>query len=73
VKDTTQTDSKPREVSASHDIVEVALARAIEVEVEVCSAGWEGRVALLAGELKARRLALGCVVSLDVKRRKNGA
>jgi hypothetical protein len=37
--------------------VEAALAAAIEAEIETRGPGWEGRVALLAGELRARRLA----------------
>jgi hypothetical protein len=68
----TQDDERRREVSASGDVVEAALARAIEAELSTQSPGWEARVALLAGELKARRLARGDVVSLDVKRRSRG-
>jgi hypothetical protein len=71
----TQDHVKRREVSASGDVVEGALARAIEAEVDGRSAGWEARVALLAGELQARRLArAGNVVALDAsKRGKAGA
>jgi hypothetical protein len=53
--------------------VEAALARAIDAEVDARQAGWEGRVALLAGELQARRLARGGVVALDAKRGQRGA
>jgi phage baseplate assembly protein W len=53
--------------------VEAALARAIEAEVDGRSSGWEARVALLAGELQARRLARGGVVALDAKRRQRRA
>jgi hypothetical protein len=49
--------------------VEAALARAIETEVSTRSPGWEARVALLAAELKARRLARDSVVPVDAKRR----
>jgi hypothetical protein len=52
--------------------VEAALARAIEAEVDARSPGWEARVALLADELRARRLARGGIVALDVKRRERG-
>ncbi len=44
--------------------MEHALARAIEAEVEERTAGWEARVALLASELGARRLARSRVVPL---------
>jgi hypothetical protein len=37
------------------DVVEAALGRAIDAEVQARAAGWEARVALLAGELQARR------------------
>jgi hypothetical protein len=57
------------EVSASGDVVEAALARAIEAEVDARLAGWEARVGLLAGELQARRLARGGVVALDARKR----
>jgi hypothetical protein len=70
----TQGDPKCPEVSASPvDVVEAALARAIDAEVNARSPGWEGRVALLAGELQARRLARGGVVAIDAKRRQRGA
>jgi integrase len=55
------------------DVVEQALARAIEAEVQGRSPGWEARVALLAGELQARRLARGGVATLDAKKRQRGA
>jgi hypothetical protein len=53
------------------DVVERALAKAMEAEVEERLPGWEGRVAVLAGELRARRLArAGNVVRLgDAPRR----
>jgi hypothetical protein len=35
--------------------------------------GWEARVALLAGELHARRLARERVATLDAKKRQRGA
>jgi hypothetical protein len=60
----TQDDARRREVSASGDVVEAALARAIEAEVGERRPGWEGRVALLAGELRARRLARDGVILL---------
>jgi hypothetical protein len=59
----TQDDAKQREVLASADVVEAALAKAIDAEVQERRAGWEARVALLAGELQARRLARGGVVA----------
>lgn len=68
-----QEDARQRGVSASGDVVEAALARAIDAEVDARQAGWEGRVALLAGELQARRLARGGVVALDAKRGQRGA
>jgi hypothetical protein len=37
----TQGDAKPREVSASGDVVDAALVRAIDAEVETRGAGWE--------------------------------
>jgi hypothetical protein len=55
---------------ASSDDVEATLARAIG---EASAAGRFDVVALLAGELQARRLALGGVVALDAKRRPRGA
>ena len=64
----TQDDQKRREVSASGDVVEAALAKAIEAEVEERRPGWEGRVAALASELGARRLAASNVVALRRKR-----
>jgi hypothetical protein len=64
----TQDDQRRREVSASGDVVEAALAKAIEAEVEERRPGWEGRVAALASELGARRLAASNVVALSRKR-----
>jgi hypothetical protein len=61
----TQGDATQREVSASADVVETALARAIDGEVEARASGWETRVALLAEELRARRLARIGVPVLD--------
>jgi hypothetical protein len=55
------------------DVVELALARAIEAEVADHRPGWEERVALLAGELQARRLAREGVPTLDAKRSQRGA
>jgi len=55
---------------ASPDVVEALLAKAIG---EASAAGRFDVVALLAGELQARRLARGGVVALDVKRRQRGA
>jgi hypothetical protein len=52
----TQDDERRSEVSASGDVVEVALAKAIEAEVQERRPGWEA-LAVLAGELQARRLA----------------
>jgi hypothetical protein len=51
------------------DVVELALAIAIEAEVAERRPGWEARVALLAGELQARRLAREGVATLDAKKR----
>jgi hypothetical protein len=68
-KQTTQDDARRREVSASGDVVEAALAMAIEAEVETRRMGWEARVALLAAELQARRLAREGVPLLHVRRR----
>jgi hypothetical protein len=65
----TQEDATRREVSASGDAVEVALAKAIEAEVATRGAGWEARVALLAGELRARRRARDDVPTLNARRR----
>ena len=64
----TQDDSKRREVSALSDVVEVALARPIDAEVEARGSGWEGRVAVLAEELRTRRLARAGVAMLELKR-----
>jgi hypothetical protein len=50
------------------DVVEAALARAIEAELETRAPGWEGRVAVLAGELRARRLARDGVAVLGEER-----
>jgi hypothetical protein len=47
------------------DVVEAALARAIEAEVEARGPGWERRVAVLAGELRVRRLTREKIVLLD--------
>jgi hypothetical protein len=70
-KEATKDDERRREVSASRDVVEVALAKAIETEVSERSTGWEARVAVLAGELPARRLArLGGVVLGEKRRRR---
>jgi hypothetical protein len=63
-KDATRGDAKRRGVSASDDVVEVALARAIDAEVDERSPSWEGRVFVLARELQARRLARASVVVL---------
>ena len=71
-KHATLGDDKQREVSAVRDVVEAALAKAIEAEVDVRASGWEARVALLAGELRARRLARSGVVPIDTKRRRHG-
>jgi hypothetical protein len=64
----TQDDQRRREVSASGDVVEAALAKAIEAEVEERRPGWERRVAALASELGARRPAASNVVALTRKR-----
>jgi hypothetical protein len=68
----TKDDERRREVSASGDVVEGALAKAIEAEVQERRPGWESRVAVLAGELQARRLARERVTSLDATRRQRG-
>jgi hypothetical protein len=49
------------------DIVEAALARAIDAEVQARTSGWEARVAHLAGELQARRRAREGVPTLRSK------
>jgi hypothetical protein len=51
------------------DDVEAALAKALE---QAAAAGRFDVVALLAGELQARRLARSDVVALDAKRRQRG-
>jgi hypothetical protein len=72
-KEATKDDERRRGVSASGDVVEVALARAIEAEVSSRDAGWEARVAALAAELRARRLARNGVATLEAKARRRGA
>ncbi len=67
-KGATQGDARPSGVSASADVVEAALARAIDAEVQERRPGWEGRVAALAIELRTRRLARDGVAPLDVAR-----
>jgi hypothetical protein len=69
----TQGDARRREVSASGDFVEAALARAIDAEVAEHLPGWEGRVAGLAGELRDRRLARSSVAVLATKARSGKA
>jgi len=66
----TQGDAKQREVSASGDVVEAALVKALG---EASAAGRFDVVALLAGELQARRFAGGGVVTLEAKRRQRGS
>lgn len=61
-------DQRRREVSASRDVVEVALAKAIDAKVEERRPGWEGRAAALASELGVRRLAVSNVVAPSRKR-----
>jgi hypothetical protein len=56
----------------SSDVVEGALAGAIDAEVRTRGLGWEARVALLADELTARRRARERVPSLDVRKRQRG-
>jgi phage baseplate assembly protein W len=48
--------------------VERALATAIDAEVQSRGAGWEARVALLASELRARRLTRDGVMVLGDER-----
>lgn len=55
-------------MEAPADVVEAALARAIDAEVASRGAGWEARVAALADELRARRLVREVVVAIDAKR-----
>jgi hypothetical protein len=62
----TRDDTKQREVSASGDVVEAALAKALG---EASAAGRFDVVALLASELQARRLARDGVVVLGAQRR----
>ena len=50
------------------DIVEEALAKAINAEVDERRPGWEARVAILASELQARRRAREDVPSLATHR-----
>jgi hypothetical protein len=66
-------DAKRREVLASGDVVEAALARAIEAELDERGPGWEARVALLAGELRARRLGRRNVAIVDEAKGRRGA
>lgn len=68
--DATQADARRLDVSASGDVVEAVLARAIDAEVEERRPGWEGRVAVLAAELQARRCARGGVASLGPRIRR---
>ncbi len=63
---------QPQDAPVEVDVVELALAKAIDAEVADRRPGWEGRVALLAGELQARRLARGGVATLDAKKRHRG-
>jgi hypothetical protein len=49
-------------------IVEAALAAAIEAEVLDRRPWWEGRVSMLAEELRARRLARATVADLAERR-----
>jgi hypothetical protein len=60
----------PQPVPREGDAVEAALAKAID---RASAAGRFDVVALLAGELQARRLAREGVVALDAKRRHRGA
>jgi hypothetical protein len=55
------------------DVVDAALAKAIETEVQERLPGWESRVAALADDLRARRLARQCVPTLATKARQRGA
>jgi hypothetical protein len=64
--ETTPDDSRRREVSASEDVVERALARAMEAELDER----RRRVSLLAGELQARRHAREGVPRLASARRR---
>ena len=48
------------------------LAKAIEAEVKERGPGWEGRVAVLAGGLQARRLARKGVLAIEPRRRQRG-
>jgi hypothetical protein len=61
--------ANPVGASRTHpsDVVEAALARAIDAEVNDRGAGWEARVASLADELRARRLAREGVPILGAK------
>jgi hypothetical protein len=68
----TQDDERRRDVSASEDVVEHALARAIEAELEERNAGWEARVAVLASELGARRWARSGVAPLRGRTNRRG-
>jgi hypothetical protein len=66
----TQNDQMRREVSASEDVVEAALARAIE---RATAAGRWDAVAQLAKELEARRLhQTGKVVHLTKRAARGG-
>jgi hypothetical protein len=66
-------DQPPIGPRVEADVVELALARAIEADVADRQPGWEARVALLAGELQARRLAREGVPTLDAKKRQRDA
>jgi hypothetical protein len=69
---TTHDDAKQRAVSASGDVVEAALARAIDAEVDARLPGWEGRIGLLAAELQARRRSRQGVASLETRAIRRG-
>lgn len=66
----TKRDVTRREVSASEDVVEAAFAKAL---AEASAAGRFDVVALLAGELQARRLARSGVATLAATRKRRGA
>jgi phage baseplate assembly protein W len=60
-------------LSEVSDVVDAALARAIEAEVEARGPGWEGRVAVLTVELRTRRLDREGVVVLGRETQRKGS
>jgi hypothetical protein len=68
--ETRASDPVPGQSWGNHDAVEAALAKALE---GATAAGRFDVVALLAGELQARRLAREGVPNLNARKRRGGA